>query len=103
MKAWSKIGAHKTGDIHRPLVTFDHSWYRGKRGPSLEEIAPKFARHLYGKNVRVMMSSSLSEAEFAEVEKILNLARDAQPSGRAKGTGGAPGRKKCGSRSVDCR
>jgi hypothetical protein len=91
---WIGSGAHKTGDPRRPLVTFDHFWYRGEKGPELHKIAPNLAKHIYGKNVRVMMSSSLSGAESAEVANLLGLAGRAPPSGRMKkkrsGSGNGP-------------
>lgn len=93
---WIGIGPHKTGDLRRPLVRFDHFWYRGKHGPPLEKIAPNLAKHIYGKNVRVMMSSSLNGAESAEVARILKLARKAPPSDRIEKTRSAPGQGPCG-------
>jgi hypothetical protein len=76
---WVGIGAHKTGDPRRPLVRFDHFWYAGKQGQLLKEIAPALARRMYEKNVRVIIHS-LSSEEQSDVEKILQLARNAQPS-----------------------
>src|ERR1039458_7493743 len=35
---WVGIGPHKTGDLRRPRVTFDHFWCRDERGPALDEI-----------------------------------------------------------------
>lgn len=81
---WIGIGAHKTGNLRTPQVTFDHFWYRGDRVPRLDQIAPILANHIYGRNVRVVTSSSLTAAETAEVEKILALARKAPPSGCTK-------------------
>jgi hypothetical protein len=95
---WIGIGAHKTGDLRRPHVKFDHFLYFGERGRPLLEIAPKLADHIYGKRVRVMMSSSLVEAELAEVDAILSLAGNAPASGHAKRPKGAPKQKKCGNR-----
>jgi hypothetical protein len=92
---WIGIGVHKTGDLRRPLVTFDHFWYRGERGPPLSEIAPTLARHIYEKNVRIIMSSSLSDTEAAEVAKILALARRAPRSGRIEDTWRAPKHGTC--------
>lgn len=100
---WIGIGPHKTGDLRRPLVTFDHFLYFGEQGPRLEDCAPKLARHMYGGNVRVILNL-LSAKERVEVEKILNLARNALPSGYLEG---APQRSsqetkgKC--RSNSCR
>lgn len=80
---WIGIGAHRTGDLRMPLVTFDHFWYRGERGPPLEQLAPMLAKHIYGKNVRVVTSSSLTAVESEEIKKILALARRAPPSGNS--------------------
>jgi hypothetical protein len=93
---WVGIGAHKTGDLRRPLVTFDHFWHPGKGGPSLDEIAPTLAKHIYGKNVRVITSSSLSETESAEVAKILARAKRASPSARVEDTRRVRGKGTCG-------
>ena len=92
---WIGIGAHKTGDLRRPLVTFDHFWYRGELGPPLNEIAPSLAKHIYGKNVRVIMSSSLSATESAEVARILAVARKAPCSGRIEDRRRAPVQGSC--------
>lgn len=72
---WVGIGPHKSSDQRSPLVSFDHFLYYGEQGPLLEELAPKLARHIYGRNVRVVLDS-LSANERLEVEKILSLARD---------------------------
>ena len=99
---WIGIGANKTGDLRRPHVKFDHFLYFGERGRPLLEIAPRLADHVYGKRVRVMTSSSMSEAELAEVDAILRLARDAPPSGHSKRTKRPAERKKCRKQS-SCR
>jgi hypothetical protein len=93
---WIGIGAHKTGDLSRPRITFDHFWCRDEGGPVLDKIAPNLARRIYGKNVRMIMSSSLSEKEAAEVASILKLARRAPPSGRSASTRNVPGKRTCG-------
>lgn len=100
---WVGIGPHKSGDARRPKVTFDHFLYYGEKGPLLKEVAPALARRMYDMNVRVLMDS-LSPTERLKVEKILDRARAARPSGQLKGvpqqnlqeTGG-----KC--RSTSCR
>src|SRR5207302_400083 len=81
---WVGIGPHKTGDSQRPKVTFDHFRYYGKMGLLLEEVAPALARRMYDKKAR-MLIDSLSPAERLEVEKILDRARGAPPSGQLKG------------------
>ena len=75
---WVGIGPHKVGRPDRPLVMFDHFLYYGEEGQLLEEYAPNMAQHIYGRNVRTLMS--LTEEEQAEVDRILALAKDAPPS-----------------------
>lgn len=87
---WVGIGPHKTGDPHRPRVTFDHFLYYGEHGPSFEEVAPVLAAHIYGRHVRVIMDS-LSDAERAETASILRTALRA-PASRARGADVARGR-----------
>ncbi len=84
---WIGIGAHKDemDGKGNPLVTFDHFWYRGKKGRPLEEVAPALARRMYDGKVRWMFSDSLTPIEQQEVEKILEKARNAPPSGQLKG------------------
>ena len=75
--------------------------YDGEKGRLLKEIAPTLARHmLYDKNVRVLIDS-LSSEERAEVEKILDLARDAPPSPKLAKTDFQATSGKCPSNS--CR
>lgn len=78
---WVGIGPHKTGDPHRPLVTFDHFLYYGEKGPLLETLAPALASHMYGGNVRAMILDSSSPAkEHLQAENILDTAKNAPPS-----------------------
>ena len=81
----------RQGDVH---LAFAEAWAwleaQGLLVPA--EAAPTVAKLMYGKNVRVVMSSSLSETESAEVEKILNRARKAPP---LQGGRGNPRRSKC--------
>jgi hypothetical protein len=58
-----------------PLVTFEHFWYGGERGPLLEERYPALASRMYDKNVRSLMYSPLP-AGGREVTKIRDLDRD---------------------------
>ena len=76
---WVGIGPHKTGDRRRPRVTFEHFLYFGADGPSFTEVAPILARHVYGRNVRVIMDS-LSESERAETTRVLRMALTAPAS-----------------------
>jgi hypothetical protein len=76
---WIGIGPHKTGTGSRgPVLTFDHFKWFGREGPRLASVAPVLAAHLYGRNVRSLMS--FSGAEDREVQKILDMARSAPPS-----------------------
>jgi hypothetical protein len=79
---WIGIGAHRAGMSGQPLVTFDHFLDFGTRGPLLDTVAPALAKRLYGRNVRVLMHH-LSCDERREVEKILELARNAPASSRS--------------------
>ena len=82
---WVGIGPHKTGDLRRPEVAFDHFLYYGKDGEPLSDIAPMLAKHLYDGKARVIMDS-LSDEERREVEEILKLAQKAPPSRRLRST-----------------
>jgi hypothetical protein len=86
---WVGIGPHKTGDPRRPRVTFDHFLYFGEDGPPFAEIAPILARHVYDRNVRVIMDS-LSDAERAETSRILRAALTA-PASNARGADAGAG------------
>jgi hypothetical protein len=81
---WIGIGAHKSGDLQRPIVTFDHFLHYGEDGDQLEEIAPNLARRIYAKNVRVIKDGSLTDAERRELAAILKRARKAPPSRGAR-------------------
>lgn len=76
---WMGIGPHKSGDVVRPQVTLDHCLYYGEGGPLLEQLAPELARHLYEGGARVIVDG-LPAIEQSEVQRILDLARDAPPS-----------------------
>ncbi|MBI2987390.1 MAG: hypothetical protein HYY45_11540 [Deltaproteobacteria bacterium] len=99
---WVGIGPHKTGNLRRPKVKFDHFWYKGDKGPLLKDRAPLLADRLYNKNVRLIKGRALTSGEWLEVKKILDSARKAPPSGQ-----GVPLRSsqktsvKC--RSTSCR
>jgi hypothetical protein len=75
---WVGIGPHRTGRPDRPLVTFDRFLYYGEEGPRLDRYAPSLANHIYGRNVRTLMS--LTDREQAEVNSILALAKNVPPS-----------------------
>jgi hypothetical protein len=76
---WIGIGPHKEQGTGRgPTVTFDHFRWFGKDGRRLVDIAPALADHIYGRNVRSLMTFTQREAR--EVRAILALADDAPPS-----------------------
>jgi hypothetical protein len=95
---WVGIGPHKTGDPRRPRVTFDHFLYYGEHGPLFAEVAPILARHVYDRNVRVIMDS-LSDVERAETSRILRAALTAPASNAggdvATGRPSPRSRRKC--------
>jgi len=84
---WVGIGPHKRkkAGVQHPLVTFDHFLYYGEKGPLLKTVAPALARRMYDGNVRIL-KNSLSDEERLEVEKILDIAKGAPPSGQLEGT-----------------
>jgi hypothetical protein len=76
---WIGIGPHKEhGKRRGPVVTFDHFLWLGRDGPALAQVAPALAEHIYGRNVRSLMTFTPREAE--EVRSILRIAEDAPPS-----------------------
>lgn len=80
---WIGIGPRKRTATDKrkrgPDVTFDHFLFFGAGGPNFEKLAPQLATRMYVKNVRKVMDS-LDPGERREVEKILDLAKDAPPS-----------------------
>lgn len=88
---WVGIGPHKVfnnpNNPGSPRVTFDHFWYRGKRGPALGAKYPALARRMYEKNVRVLLhtprrADRSGQGELdRDIKKILALAKRA-PSSR---------------------
>lgn len=82
---WIGVGPHRRRSTRRegPLVTFDYFRYFGQAGPLLEVLAPKLAGRIFGRNVRVVMSTGLSDEERREAEQILTRARRAPASGKA--------------------
>jgi hypothetical protein len=87
---WVGIGPHKLfnnpNKPENPRVTFDHFWYRGERGPSLEAKYPALAKRMYEKNVRVLVHLPRNAGGNGQVgldrdiQKILELAKRALAS-----------------------
>lgn len=99
---WIGIGPHRrAGDDPRgPVVTFDHFLLfgpDGSDGPSFSALAPQLANRMYSRNVRVLMDD-LDERERAEVARVLDLAKDAQPSS-ADGSDPASTSERCAPRN----
>ncbi len=77
---WIGIGPHKTSvhGMDDPIVTFDHFLYYGTEGPELRSLAPHLADLMYVKKARNVMSFNTDEQ--ADVDKLLALAKDSDPS-----------------------
>lgn len=82
---WIGIGPNELRKRNNPpnMMTFDHFLYYGQEGPLLKKVAPALARRMYNKKVRVLMDS-LSKKQRQDVERILDLAKDAPPSGQPR-------------------
>ncbi len=78
---WIGIGPDKKYVPNKsgPEVTFDHFRYYGSAGRDLCELAPNLANRIYSKNVRVLVKD-FSDKEYIEVENILKLAENSDPS-----------------------
>lgn len=99
MVNWIGIGPHKRAEpgLRGPVVTFDHfllfSPEGGEPAKKLAEFAPALEARLY-ENSKHFLMNDLSEAEQAEVEKILARAKNAPPSS-ADGAGPVTPSKGC--------
>jgi hypothetical protein len=85
---WVGIGPQNAGDGKDgyPLLTFKHFLYYGEQGSLLKDIAPALAKRIYDGGVRLIWDTSLAnEEERKDVENILDLAKNAPPSGRLEG------------------
>lgn len=82
---WIGIGPHRSGDVRRPKVVFDQFLYNGQKGPMLHDIAPTLARRMYCKNARMLIVTP-SCSEWLDVKKLLDLAKNAPPSGQLEST-----------------
>jgi len=63
-----------------PLVTFDHFRLYEERGKNLHKVARTLAKHLYSMNARVLLN--FTPREQKEVDRILNMAKNARRSAR---------------------
>lgn len=78
---WVGIGPHKqyVEGKRGPEVFFDHFLYFGTEGPNFRKLAPQLAAWMYGDNVRSILDG-MTDAEQAEAERIVQLARGEPPS-----------------------
>jgi hypothetical protein len=77
---WIGVGALKTGDREKPLVTFDHFVHYGEAGPSLRSVAPNLAMRMYDRNIRATTDAAFLPDERREIANILDMAKDSGPS-----------------------
>jgi len=93
---WIGLGARKKSyrDRKGPVVTFDHFRLYEERGKKLREKARTLARHIYSRNVRVLLK--FTPAEEKEVQQILRMARSAPPSARVMRLPRLRKRARCG-------
>jgi hypothetical protein len=97
---WIGVGPRKTSTEGRgPLVTFDHFLhFFDEDAPALKAIAPNLARRFYGKNAPRHLIDDFTAAEQAEIDRIVEIARDAPPSmasSRARKQRGRRRRPRC--------
>lgn len=80
---WIGIGPHKYArlDMRGPIITFDRFVLFESAGPKFADFAPRLAKRLFDRNVRVLMHD-VNQHERAEVAKILALAAKAPSSAK---------------------
>jgi hypothetical protein len=78
---WIGIGPSKidVSGKRGPEVTFDHFRYYGPKGPTLQAAAPKLAKRIYGKHVRVLLDG-ITREEALEAQRIVDSAEHCPPS-----------------------
>jgi hypothetical protein len=77
---WIGLGARKKTANNRkaPVVIFKHFILYEDKGELIEDIAPALAKRLLSRNARVLMN--FTQAEQKEINKILDMAKDAPRS-----------------------
>ena len=77
---WIGLGARKKTANNRkaPVVIFKHFILYEDKGEPIEDIAPALAKRLLSRNARVLMN--FTQAEQKEINKILDMAKDAPRS-----------------------
>jgi hypothetical protein len=77
---WIDVGALKTGDAMKPLMTFDSFLHLGETGTSLRTVAPLLAKRMFDRNTRATTDAAFSPKEGREIESILEMVKDSGPS-----------------------
>ena len=84
---WIGVGAQKhflTG-VPGAIVTFEHFILFEETGLDFWAIAPILAERMYAKHApRFILKDKFSEAERAEISRVLKLAKNAPPSARVR-------------------
>jgi hypothetical protein len=80
---WIGIGARRSAslDMRGPIITFDRFVLFESTGPMFATLAPRLAKRLFDRNVRVLLHD-LDERERTEVTKVLALAAESPPSAK---------------------
>jgi hypothetical protein len=72
-------------DSRGPGLAFEHFlMYAPNEGPLLQDVAPTLAKHIYQGKTRYLIN--LTEAEYQEAQKILDMAKNAPPSNGGAGS-----------------
>jgi hypothetical protein len=97
---WIGLGARKRRDASRkgPLVTFKHFRLYEEKGERLDNIARTLAKHMYGRNARILLNFTSEEKK--EISRILKMAKDAPPSSGVTRVPHLTSHKTCGCRRV---
>ena len=79
---WIGVGATKIAlpGARGPSIMFKHFQLYEEEGPDFKAIAPLLARRMYSHNVRILLK--FNDAEQAEIDRILKMAKTAPPSRR---------------------
>jgi hypothetical protein len=64
-----------------PLLTFDHFLNYGNAGPLLVSVAPHLAERIFGPRPPRYLLDRFTDAELAEIKRLLRRAKNAPPSG----------------------
>jgi hypothetical protein len=103
---WVEIGPKKVGtheDGH-PQWAFEYFLYYGEKGPLLEKEYPKLAKYMFdlGNIPRQGYDGRLPEEVRDDVQKILDLAKDAPPSPQKNTNEKSKQNSGCGKHMISC-